>query len=128
MRIALTSVVTAGFLALMLAVSTSGSGPNGPEEFAIRKLLAGGGSVPRTENGISWPAAYPRPSVGREPGAERTIDSPVRFVFADSADLAYEYGTFQLPSGNTEGAYLRVWQKVAGQWRLTAELKRPYAP
>ena len=133
MRTARTFLMTAGFLALMLVMTALGSGPNAPEEYAIRKLVAGG-SVPRTENAIIWPTTSQQPSSGKEvPGSERAVDQTIRVVVSDSADLASEYGTFKMSSRSsngttrtTEGAYLRVWQKVAGQWKLATEFRRPY--
>ncbi|MEO5903031.1 MAG: nuclear transport factor 2 family protein [Gemmatimonadaceae bacterium] len=52
--------------------------------------------------------------------------------FSDDGSLAYDYGTYQMtvqpPGGkadNVSGAFLNVWRKVDGQWKLAAEMSTP---
>jgi uncharacterized protein (TIGR02246 family) len=54
--------------------------------------------------------------------------------FSDDGMMAYDYGTYTMtvtpPGGkaSTEnGAYLNVWRKVDGQWKLVAEMSTPIA-
>lgn len=55
--------------------------------------------------------------------------------FSNDGSMAYDYGTFTMtttpPGGkpSTEtGAYLNVWRKESGQWKLAAEANSPIPP
>ncbi len=52
--------------------------------------------------------------------------------FSDDGSLPYDYGTYQItvqPLGgkadNVSGAFLNVWKKVDGQWKIAAEMSTP---
>jgi hypothetical protein len=106
------------------------------------------GAAPSTGDLIFWSGAYKRLIVGNEKGefvpgecgvqgrvpkSQKSTTDPVRIVVSDSHDLAYEYskGTLQLETKegkhqNIERGILRVWQKVAGEWKEAAVFARPY--
>jgi ketosteroid isomerase-like protein len=45
---------------------------------------------------------------------------------AESADLGYTYGNYQLPASKKTGAYLRIWTRDAkGMWRVVADVLSP---
>jgi uncharacterized protein (TIGR02246 family) len=55
--------------------------------------------------------------------------------FSDDGNMAYDHGTYTMtvtqPGGKPTketGAYLNVWRKVDGQWKLVAEMGTPIAP
>jgi ketosteroid isomerase-like protein len=48
--------------------------------------------------------------------------------------MAYDYGTYTMTvtapggkPGTGTGAYLNVWRKVGGEWKLVAEMSTPIA-
>lgn len=52
--------------------------------------------------------------------------------FSDDGSMAYDYGTYQMTvqppggkSGDFYGAYVNVWKKVDGQWKIAAEVSTP---
>lgn len=52
--------------------------------------------------------------------------------FSDDGSMAYDHGTYSMtmtpPGGKAapqKGAYLNVWRKVDGQWKLVAEMSSP---
>ena len=52
--------------------------------------------------------------------------------FSDDGSMAFDHGTYAMtvtpPGGkptNENGAYLNVWRKVDGQWKLVAEMSTP---
>lgn len=52
--------------------------------------------------------------------------------FSDDGTMAYDHGTYSMtvtpPGGkaaNENGAYLNVWKKIDGQWKLMAEMSTP---
>ncbi len=54
--------------------------------------------------------------------------------FSDDGSMAYDHGTYSLtmapPGGkpaNTSGAYLNVWRKVDGGWKIVVEMSTPLA-
>lgn len=54
--------------------------------------------------------------------------------FSDDGSMAYDHGTYTMtvaqPGGKPareNGAYLNVWRKVDGQWKLVAEMGTPVA-
>jgi uncharacterized protein (TIGR02246 family) len=54
--------------------------------------------------------------------------------FSDDGNMAYDHGTYTMtvaqPGGKPareNGAYLNVWRKVDGQWKLVAEMGTPVA-
>ena len=54
--------------------------------------------------------------------------------FSDDGNMAYDYGTYTMtvapPAGkaSTEtGAYLNVWKKVGGEWKMAIEMSTPVA-
>lgn len=55
-----------------------------------------------------------------------------RIEVSQSADMAYEYSTFSVSydddRGHTQasGAFLRVWKKDGGMWKIAAQIQRPY--
>ena len=106
------------------------------------------GETPRrqAEDIIFVNGAYPRPLIGRaqlaaNPTQERLLrerlnysvqSSTQRLVAAQSGDLAYEYGTSQMSWDTAEGkhvdmeaVWLRVWQKVDGEWEVAVFFGRP---
>jgi ketosteroid isomerase-like protein len=67
-----------------------------------------------------------RSHLGSKPGAMTC--SPVKDEMSRSGDLGYTYGTYMAGQGSVEsGYYLRVWKRVAGQWRLAVDLLIPRA-
>jgi len=55
--------------------------------------------------------------------------------FSNDGSMAYDHGTYSMtmtpPGGkpSTEtGAYLNVWRKIDGQWKLVAEASAPVPP
>jgi uncharacterized protein (TIGR02246 family) len=62
------------------------------------------------------------------PGGSLTF-SPAKVVVSGSRDLAYEIGTFQLTANDAQGKpstsngkFVVVWQKRAGQWKVVADI------
>ena len=54
--------------------------------------------------------------------------------FSDDGMMAYDYGTYTMtvapPGGKPtaeNGAYLNVWRKLGGEWKLVAEMSTPVA-
>jgi len=124
------------------------------DEAAIRALVAKMQTEPRaarrTDDAVFVSGLYPRPilfSEGKpvgdvQPLAEarseqrrnvQSRDEIVRLEVAAAGDMAYEFGNSTLAfdmadtkehrSFNT--SYLRVWRKVAGEWRIAAHFVRP---
>lgn len=60
--------------------------------------------------------------------------APAGIDFSDDGTMAYDHGTYTLtvtppggkPSRDT-GAYLNVWKKIDGQWKMLAEMSSPVA-
>ena len=57
---------------------------------------------------------------------------PGAVEFSDDGTMAYDHGTYSMtvtpPGGkasNQTGAYLNVWKKINGQWKLIAEMSTP---
>ncbi|MEO8194154.1 MAG: nuclear transport factor 2 family protein [Gemmatimonadales bacterium] len=55
--------------------------------------------------------------------------------FSDDGAMAFDHGTYSMtvtaPGGKPEkvnGAFLNVWRKLDGQWKLVAEMSTPMAP
>jgi len=137
--------------AMVCTLSATGfsAGNNATEEAAIRKLIAAADSTstppPRMSNAVFWSGAYKKPIIGSEkgestsnekrvPGSQKIQTQPLRIVFADSQDLAYEYSKFTLEFAieagkhvKFDGGLLRVWQKQNGEWKQAAAFMRPYA-
>ncbi len=117
------------------------------EEAAIRNLIAHPDQIKTTNDAILWSGAEPRPSVGsqRTPpfteaqvekrrNVKRSVAEIKRIDIASSGDLAYEYATGTLdfdldvtpPRHRTiQRAWLSVWKKVNGEWRIAAQFSRP---
>ena len=60
----------------------------------------------------------------------KILSNTVRF--SDDGSLAFDHGTYSMtmtpPGGKAapqKGAYLNVWRKVDGQWKLVAEMSTP---
>lgn len=58
---------------------------------------------------------------------------PVKF--SDDGTMAFDHGTYSMtvtpPGGKAateSGAYLNVWKKIDGQWKLVAEMSTPTPP
>jgi len=58
--------------------------------------------------------------------------TPGAVEFSDDGTMAYDHGTYSMtvtpPGGkrsNQTGAYLNVWKKINGQWKLIAEMSTP---
>jgi uncharacterized protein (TIGR02246 family) len=54
--------------------------------------------------------------------------------FSDDGTMAFDHGTYSMtitpPGGKASsegGAFLNVWKKVDGQWKLVAEMSTPLA-
>lgn len=53
---------------------------------------------------------------------------PTTVAIAESGDIAYSIGTYQLSYSNDEepiqdaGKYIDLWQKVDGEWRVVADM------
>ena len=63
--------------------------------------------------------------------ADPTIN-PGAVSFSDDGTMAFDHGTYSMtvtpPGGKTtkeSGAYLNVWKKMDGQWKLVAEMSTP---
>jgi ketosteroid isomerase-like protein len=86
---------------------------------------------------------YPHPIIGKQElygrisqldraNVERQ-DHPERIVVSPDGDMAYDYGHADQTWVDTKtgenhkihAAYLRVWKKVNGEWRVAAETARP---
>src|SRR5262245_46370432 len=100
-----------------------------------------------TDDGIFVSGAYARPLIGttalqttqpvpavlqEERRNEKVMSEIVRLVVAEAGDLAYDFGNFTLAYDTSEGrhisfegACLRVWQKVQGEWLVAACFRRP---
>lgn len=70
--------------------------------------------------------------------AKATITNPKlnssTVKFSDDGMMAYDYGTYTMtvtpPGGKpamATGAYLNVWKKLGGEWKLAAEMSTPVA-
>jgi ketosteroid isomerase-like protein len=62
------------------------------------------------------------------PGYSLTF-SPTKICVAESADMAWEVGTFELKlndaggvSKSKPGKYVVTWKKVAGEWKVAADI------
>jgi len=62
----------------------------------------------------------------------KILSNTVRF--SDDGSMAFDHGTYAMtmapPGGKAapqKGAYLNVWRKVGGQWKLVAEMSSPLA-
>lgn len=60
----------------------------------------------------------------------KILSNTVRF--SDDGTMAFDHGTYSMnltpPGGKTapqKGAYLNVWKKVGGEWKLVAEMSTP---
>lgn len=64
------------------------------------------------------------------------VEQPVinfgNIAFSDDGTMAYDHGTYSMtvtaPGGKpaaSKGAFLNVWRKVDGNWRLVAEMSTP---
>ena len=60
--------------------------------------------------------------------------NPGPVKFSDDGTMAFDHGTYSLtvtpPGGkatNESAAYLNVWRKIDGQWKLVAEMSTPVA-
>jgi ketosteroid isomerase-like protein len=123
------------------------------DEKAIRDLIAKRNAGELTLNDATtdvawWSGAMVKPTVGAEtpqfrPGSSAggngrtnttSRDQVVQLHVAASGDLAYEYSTFHSSwvrkddqrKIEIDGAVLRTWRKVGGQWKIAAEFRRPY--
>jgi ketosteroid isomerase-like protein len=122
------------------------------DEKTLREIVGrvnAGERVPAliTSDTVFWSGALVKPTVGLaapqvRPGSsdpnERinstTVGKLVQLVVSSSGDLAYEYSTFKsswVRGDNNqkvelEGAVLRTWRKIDGQWTIGAEFRRPY--
>ena len=132
-------------LFLLMGVPSLRAADSKIEEAAIRALITSG-QVKPTDYAILWSGAFKRPTVGPEKGEEfpgheqskrsnlKSTTDVQRIEVAASGDLAYEfsYGTAEFdlagpPSQHVafKGAYLRVWKKVNGEWKIAAAFVRP---
>ena len=144
---------TIAFALLIAAGSTTFAQNPSADEKAIRDIVAkmdageripGGLALP---DSVGWSGATVKPVVGNEkpqfrPGSsagggrtnEMRATQIVQLHIAASGDVAYDHGTFKSSWVRTdnkqkielEGAYLRVWRKVAGSWKIAATFQRPY--
>ncbi len=95
-----------------------------------------------TEDCIFVTGAYPRPLIGRAAHEQarshlrisnRSIkDEIVRLVVSQSADMAEEFGNFEMSYDEPNkkhisfnGSYLRIWRKINGEWLVDAFFARP---
>ena len=58
--------------------------------------------------------------------------TPGAVEFSDDGTMAYDHGTYQMTTAmpgkkptNESGAFLNVWRKVDGQWKLVVEMSTP---
>ena len=140
------------FVLLLAAGSTAFAENQSADEKAIRDVVAkmnAGESSPGgllLPDAVTWSGATVKPVVGNEkpqfrPGSSagaRTKETRtahiVQLHVAASGDQAYEYGTFKsswVRNDNkqqveVDGAYLRVWRKLGGSWKIAANFQRPY--
>ena len=134
-------------VAALVAITTAQSGS---AEQQIRAQIAKLGTSinPRvyTPDAIFWSGAYSKPIRRSDseastrsvligaPGRKNVeaTDSPEKIVVSQGGDMAYEYGTFKLKFDDNvghhdlQGALLRVWQKIGGEWKIVAHFQRPY--
>jgi ketosteroid isomerase-like protein len=91
---------------------------------AFVEVLAPGGRVHREGVGAltgatavrSWLSEHASGMTARNTAAES----------AESADLGYTYGNYQLRPSEKSGAYLRIWSRDRqGRWRLVADVLSP---
>ena len=116
------------------------------EEAAIRALIANPQQIKFTEDRIFWSGAYKRPIIGAAKG-EPYSDAALgqrrnqvshtdvqRIEVAASGDMAYEFSNGKLefdvegPSNKHvafDTASVRVWKKVAGEWKVAVMFVRP---
>jgi ketosteroid isomerase-like protein len=108
------------------------------DEKAIRALTMTAGSY--TDDAFFFTAAYPRPLIGTEGrknappprGGERknfrSEETIQKLQIARSGELAYAYGTARLSWDGQEpfeSAFLRVFRKEQGKWKIAALFARP---
>jgi len=74
--------------------------------------------------GLTQARALLESSVARGPARRRGID------VAHSGDFGYTWGYLSpaAPSPRTEHVYVRLWQRVSGEWRLLLDLETPLPP
>lgn len=72
---------------------------------------------------------------GQVPPFDTFTLSTDQLVLAESGDIAYEIGTYQIsgssPTGETyeeTGKYLAVWENVDGEWKMAADMWSGDAP
>ena len=144
--------------ALLLTIAIVGyAAANSPndDETTLRKLIQAGDSgkrLPLTDDTVfAIGRTLPKPIAGikqveafqNERDKQMAKDRPnssqrshiERLDIAKSGDLAYEYSEFTIvydKSANErtgfDGARLRVWKKVSGQWKIAAQFSRPNNP
>jgi len=116
------------------------------EEAAIRALIANPQEVKFTDDRIFWSGAYKRPIVGAEKGEpfagaglgqrknQVNHTDVQRIEVASSGDMAYEFSygklEYDLEGPSKEHvafgtASVRVWKKVAGEWKVAVMFVRP---
>jgi ketosteroid isomerase-like protein len=116
------------------------------EEAAIRALIANPQRIKYTDDRIFWSGAYKRPIIGAakgEPFSDAALGQRKnqvshtevqRIEVAASGDMAYEFSNGKLeydvegPSKehvSFETASVRVWKKVAGEWKVALMFVRP---
>lgn len=120
------------------------------DEQTIRNLVAqqnGGKNVIKyTDDHIFVSGAYPMPLIGKQMSAEnQEADKRAkerknftakfrieRLEVAKGGDMAYEFGyadlAYDTPENkheSFEASYLRVWQKLQGEWKVAVFFARP---
>lgn len=138
------------FLTLLavLSFSSAAAAQSGPcTEAAIKaaKTAAWKGALPHTSGQYFFSGALDEPVIGTQPRAkagsaiaatrknESEVETTGRIVPADSADMAYEYGTVHITYDDAKtgehnvftSAYLRVWKSDDGVCKVAAEIAEP---
>jgi len=148
MQTARRTFIAATFVASVFTLHAAG--PNAVDEAAIRKQVAltdeKGDEAAYLPDTVWWSNPFKKPQIGKSnpedrihpkgdvvPGSLKITTKPARIVISDSKDLAYEYSTYNLVSDTKDGrhidingALLRVWQKVGGEWKTASTFSRSY--
>jgi len=138
-------------LALALGAGLRAEAQTNADERALRELVRleneGKQVIKFTDQSIIASGAHPRPVIGPEARKQANEELSrnrlnqnrkneiARLVISNSGDMAYEYGNFTLSFDTPEkknvsfnGAYLRVWRKVGGEWMAEVVFARSTEP
>jgi ketosteroid isomerase-like protein len=139
-------------LFIALTFQTNAQTSNSDEQ-TIRDLVKqrqeSNGNFKTTENAVFVSGLYPRPIIGKRNAEEekiaekataerlnqKRVDRINRLEVSKAGDIAYEFGEFTMEYDTPDkkhtsfdGAYVRAWKKVNGEWLVDVAFHRPNRP